>query len=370
MAFWNNFVRAVGAIPHEARFIQGSSGIHHPVIATGIDSSRRRLVIISFESDARSAALMQADVQSVFKSIQLVVARPLTRTLHQFSNFMSNHERGESETETDLMGQLRGSVRVCEMTVEQLDDLIKTFIVWKRQQASQSIIPSDLLGEWERRLSSQLSRRLIAAQNEFPEDELQAGRLKPEGIVEGANGPASLPGPKSLPGNQMAVDPTEEDRRLGLCAVPIEDFSPDDIEVVQSGADLGAIQQLLRQYDLYQYFYPPPDQLALGLIDRGRVATIPQLVDLLVKVPDQGHPFALSELIPAQRSFTEMIDALIEHQFVRRVDRELEVAEKGATVRSLISTKPREALIFKLLNRLSATLSFKSSWLPILRFQK
>lgn len=363
-AFWDSFVRAVGATPHEVRHIQGASGIRHPVVAAGIDSGQRRLVIISFEPDARSAALMQADIQSVLKSIQIIVARPVTLSLHHFSKFMSAHQKGTVDAENRSQADNSGSDSIDDVSRGSVDDLLDTFVSWMQQQTSLSMMPPDLIDEWKHRLFSQLSRLLLKRQNKSFEDRAQRELLSLGELAKG------LDCQESLIDDLMAVDPMEQDRKLGLCAVPLDDFSPDDLNLFQSDTDSEAIQQVLLQRDILQYFYPPPDQLALGLVERGEFASIPQLVDQLVRVPDSGHPFGPSELIPPQGSFTEMIEMLHDHKLITQGKHRLEITEEGVSIRSHIRERPREGLLSKILNRNSATLSFKSSWLPVMRLQR
>ena len=69
--FWNSFLRAVGTEPLPPRdTLQGASGLNHPVIALGSDENLHRLVIVSGDPDARTAALAQAAESSsaVFRS--------------------------------------------------------------------------------------------------------------------------------------------------------------------------------------------------------------------------------------------------------------------------------------------------------------
>lgn len=363
-AFWDSFVRAVGAVPHKVRDIQGASGILHPVVAAGVDSGQRRLVIISFEPDARSAALMQADIQSVLKSIQIIVARPVALSLHHFHTFMSAHKKGTVDAENRSPGDKIGADSIDDVSRGNVDDLLDTFVSWMQQQTSLSMMPPDLIEEWKHRLFSQLSGLLLKRQPQSLEDGAQRELLRLGGLREG------LDDQESLLDGLLTVDPMEQDRKLGLCAVPLDDFSPDDLDLFQSGTDLEAIQQVLRQRDILQYFYPPPDQLALGLVERGEFASIPQLVDQLVRVPDSGHPFGPSELIPPQGSFTEMIEMLLDHKLITEDNQRLKITEEGASIRSHVRERPREGLLSKILNRTSATLSFKSSWLPVMRLQK
>ncbi|HEX8493038.1 MAG TPA: hypothetical protein VF658_09375 [Pyrinomonadaceae bacterium] len=246
--FWENFLRAVEVQPQQVKIIQGISGIEHAVLAAGVDPTRRRLVVISAEADARTAALMQSDLQSAFRGVQVMLARGVT------------------------------SVGV--------------------------------------------------------------------------------------------TDASEHDRRMGLCAVPFEDFTPDELELLSAGEDVEEIKAVLRRQNILQYFFPPPDQLALGLIERGQINSIPQLIDLLVKTPDLGHPFASTEIMPPRQSFMEIIEELQARQLVSRGANGFEITDEGRALRSRVRERPREGLISKILNRLSANLNFKSSWLPIMRLQR
>ena len=87
--FWNNIIRAAEAEPRKATAIQGASGYSHPIVAVGVDESRRRVVMISGESDARSAALAQGDIQAAMPSVRVVMARPLAINLGQVAKIIS-----------------------------------------------------------------------------------------------------------------------------------------------------------------------------------------------------------------------------------------------------------------------------------------
>jgi hypothetical protein len=80
-AFWKNLLEAVETEPRDASFVRGISGLEHPVIAVGVDDARRRLVLVSGEHDARSAAIAQLDIQRAIESVQVVVARPIAVNL-------------------------------------------------------------------------------------------------------------------------------------------------------------------------------------------------------------------------------------------------------------------------------------------------
>src|SRR3954471_1358263 len=92
ITFWNNFIRAVEAEPQAASVIAGASGINHPIIALGLDRGRQRLIIISGAESTQAASFAQADLQTVFKAIQVIVVR----------SFSSNAEAIEQDHHAGL----------------------------------------------------------------------------------------------------------------------------------------------------------------------------------------------------------------------------------------------------------------------------
>jgi hypothetical protein len=237
-AFWDSFIRAVEAEPHEVERVQGASGLYHQITALGLDKSRHRLIVVTGEDGTRASILVQADLQSAFKSVQVITVR----------------------------------------------------------------------------------------------------------AVE----------------SSASDDSALEDRKAGLCSVQLTDFSPDEIELFSSGLGLEAIRDVLRRHHLLQYFFPAPDHLALGLIESKRIRLLHQLIDQLVRTPDFGHPFGPMELMPPQYSFTEMVRELQNLGLMTEREDGLEMTIEGLKVRAVVRDKPREALVFKTLNRISSNLYLKS----------
>ena len=60
--FWNAIVSAAEAVPQAAGHIRGASGTNHELLVFGVDKNRNRLILVTKEADARSAALVQGDV--------------------------------------------------------------------------------------------------------------------------------------------------------------------------------------------------------------------------------------------------------------------------------------------------------------------
>ena len=265
-AFWKGIIRAAQAAPLETSDIQGASGFRHKVEAVGLDRARHRLVIISSESNARAAAFAQADLQSVFKSVQVIAVRRLTPRNYQVED--SAEEEGSST-------------------------------------------------------------------------------LLDNGLEESAG-----------------IDLSVEDLEAGLCLISVDEFLPDEIESICGAAELEEVQAILRRYNILQYFFPAPDHLALGMIESGRMRFLPQLIDQLVRMPDLGHPFGPTELMPVLYSFTQMVKELQNLALVKEGEFGLELTDEGLKARSSVRGRPREGLLFKTLNQISASLYLKALLYP------
>ena len=72
---WSGFLRAIETSPVEVGSVLGASGLEHPLLAVGADTARKRMVVVSGAADAREAALVLADLQASFKSVQILMVR-------------------------------------------------------------------------------------------------------------------------------------------------------------------------------------------------------------------------------------------------------------------------------------------------------
>lgn len=60
----------------------------------------------------------------------------------------------------------------------------------------------------------------------------------------------------------------EADITAGLCPLPLYEFTDEELELLFFKPDVDATRAILTRHEIQQYFFPPPDQVVLGLIDR------------------------------------------------------------------------------------------------------
>jgi len=153
-------------------------------------------------------------------------------------------------------------------------------------------------------------------------------------------------------GSLVALDPAELDRQMGICSVPLYEFSIGEAEVFHAGSDVERAREILKARDIFQYFFPAPDHLALGLIEKNHLSPS-ALVEWLRRPPDIGHPFGPLELIDRNLQFNEIVDALKDRGFSVEGEVGLELTDSGQISRATVKFKPREGFLSKLSNVVS-----------------
>jgi hypothetical protein len=156
----------------------------------------------------------------------------------------------------------------------------------------------------------------------------------------------------------VGLDPTELDRHLGVCPIPLYELEQTDADVIREGKDLDGIRDILRCRQILQFFFPSPDHLALGLVDRG-LRSPTSVLNELSKAPDIGHPFGPAELTPRETAIGETIDALEDKGYLVEGDIGIEMTGAARSVRASIRFKPREGIVSKLVSNVSIKLDLK-----------
>ncbi len=313
--FWNTLLRAIETEPREARTIQGESGFSHPVVALGVDEKTRRVVLISGEGDARTAALAHADIQAALPSAKLLMARPAPINLGQAARVLSELIGRVQIGPEEFAWMQRGdeaTQNAMKEFVSNIPDEVRAFTF-----GPFAIATLNLVAAWKD-VVQQLS--LI---------EVEAAEVPTEGEKESEEG-AKAPPIFDLR-KLIAYDPVSVDRSLGVCSIPLYDFTPENVEVFHSGKDVDTARELLKQKDVFQYFFPAADQLALGFVDEEHLP-VSEVVDRLNKTPEVGHPFGQLELVAAETKVRDIVDALQDRGLLVEGEMGVEITPDGTVL--------------------------------------
>lgn len=311
-SFWEGFMEGVEAVPINTTEIRGASGIDHPLLAAGHDETRKRLVVASREHDARDAALVQADLQMARPDLQVIVVRPVLVSV------------GRVLSPAEVDGIQERAVR--EKLENHLDDM--------NDRARAVFSDDEDISAWLDLHLAQF-RRLLALtilRGHDVSDEEFCNQLR----------------------MAAATDPLEHDRNFGVCGVPLYDFSENEIALVRGDNGSFLAKETLRLKGIHQYFFPPPDQLALGIIERAQPKDGTQLCELVQQAPALGHPFGCPELLPGAPqgvSIVDLVEYLQDRHLAVSGEVSMKVGPEGKTIRQSVRFKPREGVISKLLNR-------------------
>ena len=150
-------------------------------------------------------------------------------------------------------------------------------------------------------------------------------------------------------------NPLRSDIEAGICPIPIFEISPDKIEKISSGVNLDDVRAILDEFDIYKYFYPSPDQLALGLAHRGANST--QLMEGLTAPPRIGHPYSSAEMVGKDTKLEKILNTLQEAGMIAEGEFGYNVTPKGEEVRVKVKFRPREGVVSKVLGRLQVKAS-------------
>jgi hypothetical protein len=326
-AFWHHLLIAAEAPPQKANFVRGVSQIEHPILAVGVDEDRRRVILISAEQDARSAAIAQQDIQQALTDYKIIMARPIAVNLAKLAQIFEE-ALGVSEIDLKQLGKGNEEQNVFREVLEssgepKISKLLNVF----------ESVDLNAVGQW-----FELIRQLSTIINGCVRAEDKTFKINLRKIGE--------------------MDPADIDRRLGLCSIPLYDFGADEIETIQSGANIDSVRSVFRKHHLLQYFFPSPDHLALGLIERGGLKPRDVLAQMN-RAPDLGHPLATPEFLTQEMRIGDMIDAIEERGLAVEGEIGLEITEKGQNLRATVKFKPREGIVSKIANNTHINLDLK-----------
>ncbi|MEH2509174.1 hypothetical protein V1291_000528 [Nitrobacteraceae bacterium AZCC 1564] len=158
----------------------------------------------------------------------------------------------------------------------------------------------------------------------------------------------------------VQIDNMAIDRQYGVCPAPLYEFTPEDWELFLRGDKPEEIRQRLRELNIYQYFYPAADQVALGLADKGMIVR-DDIIQAVNECSSMGHPLGDTEIVPKLTDIPELLDSLKDLGYIAEGEHGVEVAPTGQTTRMTLKFRPRESLISKLINRFTVNANVSAS---------
>lgn len=333
--FWNGVLRAVGAEPRSATEVGGASGVRHSALAIGVDEAEKRIVVVSAEGDARSAALAQADIQSALADYKVIVARPMIVSAGQIGAAIAESVGTQmlSMRSLGMLSNLDVTQGVLDRkqfeTVFQSHFLDAFGLIDKWLRASSSVGGPPFL-QVLKQIIDQVS--LIQIQDEDDDVKIDLSRA-------------------------IASSPGVLDTQLGVCGFPLYAMTEAEMDAFLAGADLDEAKDILRRYGVMQFFFPAPDQLLLGAIDRAAPVASSDQPTLMAR--DLGHPAGKMELVAAGTKVTDLIDALYERKLLVSGEVSVELSDEGLRERATVKFTPRESVISKIVNRISVNIDLK-----------
>lgn len=150
------------------------------------------------------------------------------------------------------------------------------------------------------------------------------------------------------------IDNMSLDRENGLCPIPTYEFTEQDWEMFLSGSNKDDIARRLREMEIFQYFFPSQDQLALGLIDRG-AQSFDQLASGVGVAERDGHVISENSILDTAANLRDIVDEFKGIGLVTEGEMSWELTEDGKTIRNAVKFRPSEGLI----SRLSKIVAFR-----------
>lgn len=334
---WEAFCSALGTEYREAKEIIGASGITHQVQAIGVDDKGKRVVLVSGDSNPRIASLMRVDVQATMPDVRVLMARPLALDLAHAARKMFFTEEGT----LDL-----GKIMLLSTLADAGEEKKQIF-------EEQYGLPAKALLENMARSRLPLRSHVISLVEQLAT--MDWSKVKPpvhkDDLMQTA---VDMLTQFSLMDNLAA------DRAQGICPVPTYELTEADWDLFHGNKHLDEIRARLKDLDIYQYFYPPADSLALGLIDNG-IATPNKIARGMELAQAQGHEISENALVHDVSQLPDLMDELKSMGYAVEGEFSLELTEEGKSIRQTVKIRPSEGLLEKLSRIMSAHVNLNLS---------
>ncbi|WAC27886.1 hypothetical protein [Ancylobacter sp. SL191] len=322
---WSSFSRALGADPREHQTITGVSGVEHTALVIAVDDAAKRVIVVAAEHNPRIAAMMQVDIQATMPDVNVLIVRPVVFDLGDIARRLF---QTTAEAQVDVPSLMATMSAMASQPTEKQQEHIASV-------AGPTFAP----------IFQAIKHIEIPPLSHIFEIVQQSAQLDWEKIFNAVTGKGE--GIISFQ-DLLAIDNIAADRSLGVCPIPLYELQEDDWGLLSSGRDIGDVKQLLERLNIYQYFYPSPDQTALAVIDRG-VGDRDLILNHVSRAPVIGHPFGVPELTDAS-DLPHMLQELSDAGYVAEGEFGYEISESGTTQRATIKYRPREGAISRLIN--------------------
>lgn len=334
--FWKSFLSPLKGTVYDRSSLVGASGLAHPILGLSVDEDRKRAVIVSPEPDARGASLICNDVGQRHSDYNFIVARPVL-----------------FEPELIIANAI-SRISKREFTLSELNEWAERAAKQKSEKVASEVIDFFKTAVWPS-FGVCYANPILAAAH-------LASLLRNISCLDFGEDPNTIAAATNQTDIQLSVDrilkslKNQADATLGICQIPLYEFTDDETKLFQERLDPEAVETCLRKWGIYQYFFPPKDQLALGLAHRG-VGDIARIVDYASLSSKIGHPLDKPELVKRDGSIFDIITQLKEQGLAVSVKHEVHVTEAGTQARTKLTGQPRESFITKLLQRVTINIS-------------
>ncbi len=156
------------------------------------------------------------------------------------------------------------------------------------------------------------------------------------------------------------IDNLAIDRKHGVCPIPLYEFTEQDWELFSQGTRIEEAEQRLKALGVYEYFFPAPDELALGIVERG-IRDDKAVREIIERAPHIGHPLGSNTLVPEITALPDLLTQLAEAGYVAEGEHRVETTTKGEKVRQTIKFRPKEGVFQRIINRITIKASVNAS---------
>jgi len=323
--FWKGFFEALNTEFKQISELQGISGIKHQIIGIGIDREKKRIIIAQNEQDPRILAMAQSDIQATIKDYNILMVRPvpinLSQTFLHLSNFLGTFNFMDKDlinisnsVEKDEYGNIKSisnDLPFLQSLIPQINTIQKTGL---------SLVPI------YKELVQQLSylKFLTKIQDE-------------KTFLSGVNFQELI-----------GFNPVIYDNNAGVCPITLYDFSEKEIELFIENKNSENNLNILKAHNIKQFFYPPIDSLALGLIEKSTYKE-KELIEKINSVPKSGHPYGENEIVEFKK-IDNLVEALKDKGLVVNGEVNLGITKEGEEKRLQVKFSPRESIFKRLSN--------------------